>query len=104
MASLPRREASYGMNKISQKKQQNAHTHTHTHLPDAPNFWLANQIFLNNLCVYAFMYYHISCLIYSHILFHFLSLHKSLVYPPFVYILYDECCEEMTGEYSSEKY
>ena len=37
-------------------------------------------------------------------LFHFLSLHKPLVYPAFVYILYDECDEDMTGEYSSAKY
>ena len=37
-------------------------------------------------------------------LFHFLSLHKPLVYPTFVYILYDECDEDMKGEYSSAKY
>ena len=37
-------------------------------------------------------------------LFHFLSLHKPLVFPPFVSILYDECSEDMTGEYSSAKY
>ena len=37
-------------------------------------------------------------------LLHFLSLRKSLVYPPFVYILYDECSENVTGEYSSAKY
>ena len=56
--------------------------------PDTPNFWLENQIFRNNLCVYAFMYYHISSIMYCH-MFHFLSLHESLVYPAFVYILYD---------------
>ena len=27
-----------------------------------------------------------------------------MVYPPFVYILYDECSEDVTGEYSSVKY
>ena len=27
-----------------------------------------------------------------------------LVYPPFAYILYDECSEHVTGEYSSAKY
>ena len=37
-------------------------------------------------------------------LLHFLSLHKSLVYPPSVYILYDECSENVTGESSSVKY
>ena len=71
--------------------------------PDTPNFWLANQIFHNNLCVYAFMYYHISSYVLSY-LFHFLSLYKSLVYPAFVYIFYDECSEDVTGEYSSAKY
>ena len=39
--------------------------------PDTPNFWLANQIFRNSLCVYAFMYYHISSLMYCHICFTF---------------------------------
>ena len=39
--------------------------------PDTPNFWLANQIFHNNLCVYAFMYYHISCAMYFHVCFTF---------------------------------
>ena len=39
--------------------------------PDTPNFWLANQIFHNNLCVYAFMYYHISSLMYCRISFTF---------------------------------
>ena len=37
-------------------------------------------------------------------LLHFLSLHKSLVYPPFVYILYDKYSEDVTREYSSAKY
>ena len=32
----------------------------HKNKPDIPDFWLANKIFRNNLCVYAFMYYHIS--------------------------------------------
>ena len=46
------------------------------------------------------------CIIISALLYliHFLSLHKSLVYPPSVYILYDECSEDVTGEYSSVKY
>ena len=30
-------------------------------------------------------------------LFHFLSLHKSLAYPAFMYILYDKCSEDVTG-------
>ena len=39
-------------------------------------------------------------------LLHFLSLYKSLVSPPFAYILYDERSDDvtMTGEYSSAKY
>ena len=37
-------------------------------------------------------------------LLHFLSLHKSLVYPPFVYILYNEYSEDVTGEFSPAKY
>ena len=43
----------------------------------------------------------ISALLY---LLSFISLHKSLFYPPFVYILYGECSEDVTGEYSSAKY
>ena len=38
--------------------------------PDTLNYWLANQIFHNSLCVYAFMYY-ISSLKYYHICFTF---------------------------------
>ena len=38
----------------------------------------------------------ISTLLY---LLQFLSLHKSLVCRPSVYILYDECSEDVTGEY-----
>ena len=46
------------------------------------------------------MYYHINSLIPGcH-----KSLHKLLVYPPFAYILYDTCSEDVTGEYSSAKY
>ena len=52
------------------------------------------------LCVYVLSYQLSYVLSY---LFYFLSLHKSLVYPAFVYILYDECSEDMTGEYSSAK-
>ena len=46
------------------------------------------------------------CIIIAALLYllHFLSLHKSLVYPPFVYILYDEYSEDVTREYSSAKY
>ena len=64
---------------------------------DTPDFWLANKIFHNNLCVFII----ISTLLY---LLHLLSLHKSLIYPPFVFILYDKCIEDVTGEYSSVKY
>ena len=58
---------------------------------DIWDFPLANKIFHNNLCVYAFVYY-ISSLI------HFLSLHKSLVYPPSVYFLYEGCSENGVTE------
>ena len=56
-----------------------------------------------SITIYAFMYlcFIISALLY---LLHFLLLHKSLVYPPSVHILYDECNEDVTGEYSSAKY
>ena len=62
--------------------------------PDIPDFWLPNKILRLRLriCVSAFLH-----------LINLLSLHKSLVYPPFVYILYDECSEDVTGEYSSVK-
>ena len=33
-----------------------------------------------------------------------LSLHKSLIYPPFVNTLYDECNEDFKREYSSDIY
>ena len=29
-----------------------------------------------------------------------LSLHKLLIYLPFIYILYDECSEDVRGEYA----
>ena len=45
--------------------------------PDKPDFCLANKVFHNNFCVFMI----ISALLN---LFHLLSLHKSLVYPPFV--------------------
>ena len=56
-----------------------------------------------SITVYAFMHL---CIIATALLYllHFLSLHKSLVYPPFVYILYDDCSEDLTEEYSSLKY
>ena len=46
------------------------------------------------------------CIIISALLYllHFLSLQKSLAYLPFVYILYIECNEDVTGEYSPAKY
>ena len=50
------------------------------------------------------MHYHIYALAYLLYLFHFVSLRKSLVYPPSVYILYDECSEDVSGEYNSVKY
>ena len=31
--------------------------------PDTIDFWLANKIFHNNLCVYTFMHFHINSLI-----------------------------------------
>ena len=57
---------------------------------DIPDFWLANK---SSLTVYALM--HLCIIILALLdLLHFPSLHKSLVYPPLVYILYDECSEE----------
>ena len=72
--------------------------------PDTPNFWLAKPNFplqFMRLCIYVLSYQLSYVLPY---LFHFLSLYKSLVYPAFVYIFYDECSEDVTGEYSSAKY
>ena len=67
---------------------------------DTSDFPLANKIFHSNLCVCAL------CIIISALLYliHFLSLHKSLIYSPSVYILYDEYSEDVIGEYSSLKY
>ena len=65
--------------------------------PDAPDFWLENKMFHSNFCVFII----ISALLY---LLHLLSLHKLLLYLPFIYILYDECSEDVRGEYSSAKY
>ena len=61
MTSLPRREASYGMNKISQKKQQNAHTHTHTYQMHQ----ISGQQTKFFLTIYAFMHL---CIIISAVL------------------------------------
>ena len=36
-------------------------------------------------------------------LLYLLSLHKSLIYPPFRHVLYDECSENMGGKCSSAK-
>ena len=76
-------------NKTKDPKSRNA--------PDIPDFWLANKIFHNNLCIFII----ISALLYLLLL---PSLHKSLVYPPFVDILNTECSEDVRGEYSSAKY
>ena len=58
-----------------------------------------------SITIYAFMHL---CIIISALLYllHLVSLqlHKSLVYPSSVYILYDEYSEDVTGEYSSVKY
>ena len=71
---------------------------------DTPNFWLANQIFHDNLCVYAFMYYDISFLMYCHICFTFYHYINHWFIQLLCIILYNECSEDMTGEYSSVKY
>ena len=64
--------------------------------PDTPDFWLANKIFRNNFCVYALSYQR------SYICF--TSFHyKNHWLIHFFYILYDECSEDVTGEYSSMK-
>ena len=49
--------------------------------PDALDFLLEHKMFHKNLCVFII----ISALLYLLLL---LSLHKSLFYPPFIYILY----------------
>ena len=60
-----------------------------THQADQ-SFWLENNRLHKNLCVFII----ISVLLY---LLHFLSLHKSLIYSTFIYVLYDECSEDVTG-------
>ena len=55
---------SSGCNKANDLKSQNT--------PDVPDFWLANKVFRNNLCGYAFMQYHISSLIINHWFIHVL--------------------------------
>ena len=45
-------------------------------------------------------HYHMSSLIFASLSI----LHKSVVYPRFIYILCDECSDEVRGEYSSVKY
>ena len=64
-------------------------------------FPISKQNFI--LTIYMFMHL---CIIISALfyLIHFLSMHKSLVYPPSVHILYDECNEDVTGKYSSAKF
>ena len=80
-------------NKANDPKSQNT--------LDIPDFSLTNKIFCNSLCVFMHLCMITSALLY---LLPFLSLHKSLVYPPFVYILYDQCSEDVTREHSSAKY
>ena len=47
------------------------------------------------------MHYHIGSLVSASLP---ISLHNSLVYPLFAYILYDECSEDKRGKYSSAEY
>ena len=47
------------------------------------------------------MHYHIGSLVSASLP---ISLHNSLVYPLFAYILYDECSEANAGKYSSAEY
>ena len=54
-----------------------------------------------HLCTYLLSYQLSYVLSY---LLHFLLLHKLLVNSPFMYVLHDECSEDVTGEYSSVKY
>lgn len=61
------------------------------------NFWLEDKMIHSNLCVFIF----IPALLH---LLHLLSWHKSLIYLPFTYILYDECGEDMRGEYAMRNY
>ena len=68
--------------------------------PNAPpDFSLANKF---SITIYGLMHL---CVIISALLYalYYLSLHKLLVYLPFLYIFYDECREDVTGEYSSAK-
>ena len=51
----------------------------------------------NNSCVLII----ISALLH---LLHLLSLHESMDHPHFIYILHDECKEDVTEKYSSAKY
>ena len=72
--------------------------------PDIPNFLLSKANFpkqFMRLCIYVLSYQLSYILSY---LFQFAALHKSLLYPALVHMLYDEYSEDMTGEYSSAKY
>ena len=64
--------------------------------PDTGAVWLENK----RVKQFLRFHYHII----SVTLFQLLSLHKSLVHPPFICILYDECREDVKEEYSSAKY
>ena len=66
-------------------------------IPNTPDFWLKNKMSHNNLCVFII----ISTLLY---LLNLLSSHKLLVYPPFQFILYDECSEDVRREHTSAKF
>ena len=57
-------------------------------LRNTSDFWLENIMFHNSLCVFMV----VSALVD---LFQLLLLHKSLVYPLFLHILYDECTEDV---------
>ena len=62
-----------------------------------PDFRLENKMFQNSLCDFII----ISAVLY---MVHLLLLYKSLVCPHFIYILYDECSDNVRGDYTSAKY
>ena len=82
--------------KTNDPKSQNTRT------PETPAFWLAKKILHNNLCVYVLIHtlsYQLSyiCFTSYHYIDHWFI---HLLYN----ILYDECSEDKTEEYSSAKY
>ena len=66
-------------------------------LKDNTDFLLENKMLHDNLCVFII----ISAFLH---LIHLLSLCKSVVYLPFIYVFYDECSEDVRWKYSSAKY